>query len=81
MSMAQQCYSFQNTTPLRFHTKHTKEQNSGPPPALSDTNKNASKLTCPKTPNLLSMTRKRPLPDDCLSREQQEEKEAEEMKK
>ena len=79
VSMAQQCYKFQTKTPPRFRTKNTKEGNSGPP--VSEVNKSATKLTCPKTPNLCSKSRKRPLPEDCLSREQQEEKEVEEMKK
>lgn len=77
--MAQQCYKFQTATPPRFRTKNNKDSNSGPP--MSDVNKSALKITCPKTPNLSCNTRKRPLPEDCLSREQQEEKDAEEMRK
>jgi len=78
VSMAQQCYKFQNSTPPRFRTKNTKEQNTGP---SKSTEHEKSKLTCPKTPNLSTRERKRALPDDCLSREQQEEKELEEMKR
>lgn len=76
--MAQQVYNFHSNTPERFRTRSSKDQNEGPVVAQ---NKAPLKLTNPKTPKLLSKERKRPLPDDVLSREQEEEKIAEEIKK
>ena len=78
-SMAQKVYQWQKKTPERFRVKPTQEQNQGPPPA--DANKTTHKLTAPKTPNLKARDRKRPLPADCLSKEEQEKLQEEEMKR
>ena len=79
-SMAYQVYKFQNTTPPRFRTmKQTNEPNVKTEP--DEVEKSAPKLTCPKTPNLSTRSRARPVAEDVLSREQQEEKDAEAMKK
>ena len=78
--MASSIYKFQKQTPPRFRTKPLKEQNMGPD-AITDKDRVQTRITCPRTPNLSTKERKRPLPVDCLSREQQEEKEAEEIKK
>ena len=76
--MAQKIYHFHSDTPDRFRTKPVKEQNEGPETVQ---NKAPLKLTNPRTPKLLSADRKRKLPDNVLSREQEEEKIAEEIKK
>lgn len=78
-SMAQRVYQWQKKTPERFRVKPTQEQNQGPPPAAG-ADKASQKLTCPKTPNLKSRDRKRPLPSDCVSREEQEKIQEAEMK-
>lgn len=76
-SMAQRVYQWQKKTPERFHVKPVSEQNQGPP---SNTEKASLKLTAPKTPNLKSRDRKRPLSVDCLSKEEQEKIQEAEMK-
>lgn len=78
-SMAQKVYQWQKKTPERFRVKPTWEQNQGPPPA--DADNTSHKPTAPKTPNLKARDRKRPLPSDCLSREEQEKLQEEEMKR
>ena len=78
-SMAQRVYQWQKKTPERFRVKPTQEQNQGPLLAAG-ADKASQKLTCPKTPNLKSRDRKRPLPSDCVSREEQEKIQEAEMK-
>ena len=75
-SMAYQVYKFQTTTPPRFRTKKaTNEASCKSEPAA------ALKITCPKTPNLATSTRARPVSADVLSKEEQEEQEAQAIKK
>ena len=78
VTMAQHIYNFQSGTPERFRTKSFKDQNEGPAPTQ---NKAPLKLTHPRTPRLLSRERKRPMTEGILTRDQEEEKIAEEMKK
>ena len=78
-SMAQKVYQWQQKTPERFRVKPVQEQNQGPPPAGTD--KASQKLTAPKTPNLKAGLRKRDLPSDCVSREEQEKIQEAEMKR
>ena len=83
-SMAYQVYKFQTTTPPRFRTR--KANDSGFRPADADGEHDRAtathkSVTLPKTPNLSTKTRSRPVAEDILSREEQEEKEAEEIKK
>lgn len=77
-SMAQKVYQWQKKTPERFRVKSLQEQNQGPQHASTD--KAPQKLTAPKTPNLKARERKRPLPSDCVSREEQEKMQEAEMK-
>ena len=63
-------------TPERFRVKPIHEQNQGPPPASGE-----KKLTMPKTPNLMSRDRQRPLPSDCVSQEEREKLQEAEMKR
>ena len=75
-SMAYQVYKFQTTTPPRFRTKKaTNEASCKSEPAA------APKITCPKTPNLATSSRARPVSADVLSKEEQEEQEAQAIKK
>ena len=83
-SMAYQVYKFQTTTPPRFRTR--KANDTGFKAADDDDEHEKptathKSVTLPKTPNLCTKTRSRPLAEDVLSREEKEEKEAEEMKK
>ena len=77
-SMAERVYQWQNKTPERYRMKPVSEQNQGPP---NDTEKTSLKLTAPKTPTLKSRGRKRPLPPDCLSKEEQEKIQEAEIKR
>ena len=77
-SMAQRVYQWQKKTPERFHVKPVSEQNQGPP---GNSEKASLKLTAPKTPNLRSRDRKRPLSVDCMSKEEQEKIQEAEMKR
>lgn len=76
-SMAQRVYQWQKKTPERFHVKPVSKQNQGPPDNIE---KASLKLTAPKTPNLRSRDRKRPLSVDCMSKEEQEKIQEAEMK-
>ena len=78
-SMAQKVYQWQKKTPERFHVKSVQEQNQGP--SASCMEKTSLKLTAPKTPNLTAKERKRPLPSDCMSKEEQERQLEAEMKR
>lgn len=78
-SMAQKVYQWQKKTPERFHVKSVQEQNQGP--SASCMEKTSQKLTAPKTPNLTAKERKRPLPSDCMSQEEQERQLEAEMKR
>ncbi len=81
-TMAYQVYKFQTTTPPRFRTRRSNdsgfkndtddghEKRTGPKP-----------VTLPKTPNLCTRTRSRPVAEGVLSKEEREAKEAEEIKK
>ena len=85
-TMAYQVYKFQTTTPPRFRTR--KANDSG---FKSDTSENVAHekttlahlkpVTLPKTPNLSTKSRSRPVAADVLSKEAREAKELEEMKK
>ena len=75
-SMAQKVYQWQKKTPERFRVKPIHEQNQGPPSASGE-----KKLTMPKTPNLMSRDRKRPLPSDCVSQEEKEKLQEAEIKR
>lgn len=77
-SMAQKVYQWQKKTPERFRVKPMQEQNQGPPVSVEKT---SLKLTAPKTPDLKTKDRKRPLPLDCLSKEEQEKAQEAEMKR
>lgn len=77
-SMAQKVYQWQKKTPERFRVKPVQEQNQGPPASMEKT---SQKLTAPKTPNLKAKDRKRPLPSDCMSKEEQEREQEAEMKR
>jgi hypothetical protein len=83
-SMAYQVYKFQTTTPPRFRTRKTNDSG-----FKSDADGGHEKatvapkpsVTFPKTPNLSTKTRSRPVAQDVLSKEEREEKQLEEMKK
>ena len=77
-SMAQKVYQWQKKTPERFRVKAVQEQNQGPPISMEKT---SQKLTAPKTPNLKAKERTRPVPSDCVSKEEQEKQQEEEMKR
>lgn len=76
-SMAYQVYRFQTTTPPRFRTqKQTDDYES----TGKSEEPRGVKITCPKTPNLTTKSRTRPISADVVSKEEQEEKEAEAIK-
>lgn len=75
-SMAQKVYQWQKKTPERFRVKPVQEQNQGPPVTMEK----AHKLTAPKTPNLKAKERTRPVPSDCVSKEEHERQQEAEMK-
>ena len=76
-SMAQKVYQWQKKTPERFRVKPVQEQNQGPPVTMEK----AHKLTAPKTPNLKAKERTRPVPADCVSKEEHERQQEAEMKR
>ena len=83
-SMAYQVYKFQTTTPPRFRTRKANDSfgaNNDVDGANEKANVVAKSVTQPKTPNLSTKTRSRPVAQDVLSKEEREEKEIEEMKK
>ena len=81
-TMAYQVYKFQTTTPPRFRTRKANdlgfknETESGQENAASV----PKPVTLPKTPNLSTKTRSRPMAEGVLSKEEKEAKELEEMK-
>ncbi len=77
-SMAQKVCQWQRKTPERLRVKPAEEQNQGPPASLEKT---SLKPTAPKTSDLKSKDRKRPLLTDCLSKEEQEKQQEAEIKK
>ncbi len=77
-SIAQQVYQWQRKTPERLRVKPAEKQNQGPPASLEKT---SLKQTAPKTSDLKSKDRKRPLLTDCLSKEEQEKQQEAEIKK
>ncbi|XP_046842645.1 targeting protein for Xklp2-like isoform X2 [Xenia sp. Carnegie-2017] len=83
--VALQVYKFQTSTPPRFHTKAANDKNmpcaNNPEHSNDNTvvTKTKSRIV-PKTPNLSTKTRSRPVGSDVLSWQEQEEKEVEKMK-
>ena len=82
-TMAYQVYKFQTTTPPRFRTRKANETGfKHETESLQEKATSAPKpVTLPKTPNLSTKTRSRPVAEGVLSKEEREAKELEEMKK
>ncbi|XP_071491574.1 targeting protein for Xklp2 homolog [Diadema antillarum] len=71
VSMATRINQFQTKTPQRYHTRRSGEQQKDT--SLRQEAVQKPKLTCPKTPNLESRTRKRPITvQSAVEKEEQE---------